>query len=136
MVFFLSKKFVEDLHDEQVRISPYDDLEGAYPEKLDSALNQPRMTFETPTGRVFLHSTIFDMAAAYGYHIAHGHVFVSCNKRTASAAMAAFLSLNGYDLVITDENEHVDVMVAVGEGRMSKQQLADWLRTVTRRKGD
>lgn len=128
MILFLSKSVVIKLHDEQVKKSPYDDLEGILnPDMLDSALNQPKMTIGGASGREFLHPTIFDMAAAYGFHLGRGHVFNSCNKRTAYSAMVTFLTLNKCDVIVEDENEHRNVMVAVAEGRMSKEQLVGQL---------
>jgi death-on-curing protein len=136
MVLFLPKSVVLHIQQEQVKNSPFDDVEGILnPDSLDSALNQPRMTISTTGGRAFLHPTIFDMAAAYGFHLCQNHAFVSCNKRTAYSTMVTFLRLNGFDIIVNNEEEHRDVMVAVAEGKMDKQQLADWLRTITRPKG-
>jgi prophage maintenance system killer protein len=45
--------------------------------------------------------------------------------------MVTFLRLNGFEIIVNNEEEHRDVMVAVAEGKIDKQQLANWLRTVT-----
>jgi hypothetical protein len=45
MVLFLPKSVVLHIQQEQVKNSPFDDVEGILnPDSLDSALNQPRMT--------------------------------------------------------------------------------------------
>jgi death-on-curing protein len=44
---------------------------------LESAVGMPRATF----GGEFLHSDIFEMAAAYAFHIAQNQPFVDGNKR-------------------------------------------------------
>lgn len=48
---------------------------------LDSALSQPQQTF---FGEL-LHSTIYEQAAAYLYHLAKNHAFVDGNKRVTLA---------------------------------------------------
>ncbi len=59
---------------------------------LISALGTPSATFD---GR-FLHDDLFEMAAAYLYHLARNHPFVDGNKRTAFAAALVFLWINGF----------------------------------------
>lgn len=71
-----------------------------------------------------------EVAALYGVAIARGHVFNDANKRTAFVSMAAFLELNGLDLVAAD-TEIVNTMVAVAEGEMDSDALAQWLRMRT-----
>ena len=53
---------------------------------LESALAQPRMTF---SGKA-VHKTVFDKAAAYGFHVCNNHPFIDGNKRTAFAATYTF----------------------------------------------
>lgn len=93
---------------------------------LESALHMPQAQF----GGEFLHSTIYEMAAVYGFHICKNHPFIDGNKRTTHAIMFLFLQLNGFDFQI-DEQEHYTVMMAVAKGEMTKQQLAQWLQKVT-----
>lgn len=61
---------------------------------LESALAQPQATF----GGEFLHTTIYEQAAAYLYHLAKNHPFLDGNKRTAFAVMDTFLRVNGCTL--------------------------------------
>jgi death-on-curing protein len=89
---------------------------------LESALAQPQVTF----GGELLHTTIYEQAAAYLYHIAMNHPFIDGNKRTAFAAMDTFLRLNGYSLNLTDEQAHRLVM-QVAQGRMSKAEVSTYL---------
>lgn len=90
---------------------------------LDSALAQPQATFFGE----FLHPTIFEQAAAYLYHIANNHPFVDGNKRTAFATMITFLSLNGYDLNLSEEQAYVLVM-RVAQGEMTKEEISGLLQ--------
>jgi death-on-curing protein len=56
---------------------------------LHSALATPQSSF----GGEFLHRDLFEMAAAYLYHIVQNHPFIDGNKRTGAAAAIIFLSM-------------------------------------------
>lgn len=71
-------------------------------------------------------STLFELAAAYGYGFARNHCFPDGNKRLALAAMDAFLMLNGQDLV-PDEAELVVIINEVAADEFSQEDLAEWL---------
>ena len=71
-------------------------------------------------------STLFDLAAAYGFGLARNHCFPDGNKRIALAAMDVFLMLNGQDLV-ADEAEAVVITKAIAAGEFSQADLAEWL---------
>ena len=90
---------------------------------LNSALAQPQMT----SGGKFLHKTIFDKAAAYGFHVCRNHPFVDGNKRIAFVLMDIFLKRNGYELEASEDEAYV-IMMALADGRLTKLQLAAWLR--------
>jgi death-on-curing protein len=94
---------------------------------LNSALAQPQMT----SGSKFLHKTIFDKAAAYGFHVCRNHPFVDGNKRIAFVLMDIFLQRNGYVLEAA-ENEAYVIMMALADGRLTKRQLAAWLKDRSR----
>src|ERR1041384_6333592 len=59
---------------------------------LESALSQPEMTF----GGKYRHRTLFEKAAAYGFHVCKNHPFVDGNKRVAFVLMDVFLQKNGW----------------------------------------
>ena len=61
---------------------------------LESALAQPRMTFESTE----LHLAIVDKASALGFSLIQNHPFVDGNKRTGHAAMEVFTVLNGFEI--------------------------------------
>ena len=71
-------------------------------------------------------STLFELAAAYGYGFARNHCFPDGNKRVALAAMDAFLMLNGQDLV-PDEADAVVILNEVAADEYSQEDLAVWL---------
>jgi death-on-curing protein len=91
---------------------------------LDAAIHVPQAQF----GGQFLHSTIFEMAAAYGFHLCQNHPFLDGNKRTAGMAMFTFLQRNELE-PIASESDYYVTMMAIATGNMSKDQLADWVRT-------
>jgi death-on-curing protein len=66
---------------------------------IEAAVAMPRQSF----GGEYLHRDIFEMAAAYGFHLAESQAFVDGNKRTGLAAAYAFLALNGYRLLERDD---------------------------------
>ncbi len=90
---------------------------------LESALASPRATF----GGGFLHETLPEMAAAYLYHLVRNHPFLDGNKRTGLAAAIAFLGLNDVWLD-GEEDELVDLVGGVAEGRLGKAEAAVYLK--------
>jgi len=125
MIRFLSEAIILAIHDDQIRL--YGGKYGVRDASaLDSALHMPQAQF---SGQ-FLHSTIFHMAAAYGFHLSQNHPFLDGNKRTAGMAMFTFLQLNDLEPTAT-EIDYYQAMMAVASGSMSKEQLTDWLQTAT-----
>ena len=115
---FLTVDEVEALHAEQLQL--FGGLAGIRDRAaLESAVGMPAVTFDGE----LLPPTVFDMAAAYAYHLAENHPFVDGNKRTALNAALVFLGLNGWDVDDPDERLY-GAMVSVANGEGSKQQLA------------
>jgi death-on-curing protein len=90
---------------------------------LSSAIAQPRITV---AGK-YRHRTIYDKAAAYGYHLSRNHPFVDGNKRIAFVVMDMFLQMNGRQIDATEEDAYT-IMSALAAGNVSKPALAKWLR--------
>ncbi|HXU30285.1 MAG TPA: type II toxin-antitoxin system death-on-curing family toxin [Thermoanaerobaculia bacterium] len=90
---------------------------------LASALGAPEATFDGE----YLHPTLFEMAAAYLFHLAKNHPFLDGNKRVALAAALAFLWLNDYE-VIADPQLLGDLVLAVATGGSSKADAATFFR--------
>ena len=90
---------------------------------LESALAQPKMT----VGGRFAHKTIFEKAAAYGYHLCKNHPFIDGNKRVAFVLMDIFLQKNGWEIVAHEE-ETYSVMMDLASGKLTKAHLATWLK--------
>ena len=115
---FLSLDEVLSLHEDQIR--RYGGSGGARDlGLLQSAMGSAAATY----GGVFLHETMFEMAAAYLYGICRNHPFIDGNKRTAVAAALTFLEMNGLEIE-AGENEFYDLVIGVAEGRVTKAAVA------------
>ena len=89
---------------------------------LESAVAMPH----SGSAGGYHHRSLFDMAAAYAFHIAENQPFVDGNKRAALAAALVFLELN--DVPIDDpKGKLYDAMMALGSKKTTKSQLADLL---------
>jgi death on curing protein len=121
---FLELSEILLIHD--VQISRFGGMHGIRDEGLlESALAQPKMTY---SGEL-LHSTIYEQASAYLYHIAKNHPFIDGNKRTAFAAIDVFLRMNGYVLGLTD-NQSYDLVLKVVQDDLGKEELANHIEHV------
>jgi death-on-curing protein len=117
---FLTVAQVERLH--QKSISRFGGASGVRDRGLfESAITQPRHTYYYANG------DLFDIAAAYAYHIAQAQACFDGNKRTGVAAAFLFLELNAV-LTNFDSMPLYEAMIAVAEKRMDKPQLAQLLR--------
>ena len=127
MIKFLEKSVLLTFHEDHLR--RYGGLSGIRDHGLlDSALAQPVATFDGE----YIYKDIFQMAAAYGYHLCSNHPFVDGNKRTALVAMYLFLFVNGHQL-IADKKSLYAIVMGVADGSIDKQQLADFLASNTRK---
>ena len=120
MTEWVTPAVVLAIHDQQ--IAEHGGLSGVRDlSLLESAFARP----ENLAG----HGTpdIADLAAAYAFGIARNHAFLDGNKRTSSVVTGTFLLLNGYDFT-ADEAARLPIWVALGEGKMTKNELAEWVR--------
>lgn len=78
-------------------------------------------------GGQYFHKDIFEMAAAYLYHIIMNHPFIDGNKRTGACAAHGFLFCNGI-LLSAEPNEFEAIVRGVAEGRVSKAEAAEFMR--------
>ena len=99
---------------------------------LQSALAMPAAGF----GGRYLHGDLYEMAAAYLFHIIQNHPFVDGNKRTGVVAALVFLALN--NVVIEAEVDDVERLVrAVAEGEAAKATVSEFFRKhAQEREGD
>lgn len=90
---------------------------------LSSAVAMPSASYSDK----FLHGDIFEMAAAYAFHISQNHPFIDGNKRTALASALVFLEMNGH--TIDDPKSMLyDAMITLATGKLGKSEFAQILR--------
>ena len=90
---------------------------------LESALAQPKMTFEGKE----LRPSLVEKAAALCYSIINNHPFLDGNKRVGHAAMEVFLVINGYEIeAAVDEQE--EIILNLASSKMDRSDFLDWLK--------
>jgi death-on-curing protein len=89
---------------------------------IGSALARPQATF----GGEDLYETIYNKAAALFHSLMFNHAFVDGNKRTTMTTTARFLSLNGYELDVS-QREFVDFPIKVENDHLDIEDIATWL---------
>lgn len=96
---------------------------------LESAVAMPQAGF----GDQYLHSSLFEMAAAYLFHIVKNHPFVDGNKRTGAMAAFTYLKLNNVTLNAR-ESKFERVVREVAEGAMGKEKIAEFFRKSSKKR--
>lgn len=97
-VLYLTVDQVIEYHDEALR--EFGGLDGIRStNQLSAAVLMPQQSAFGEDA----YSSIPQKAAAYGFFIAEAQAFIDGNKRSAAIAMEAFLLLNGYELLMPDE---------------------------------
>lgn len=121
-IVFLSLAEVVEIHTDQIQ--RYGGKEGVRDMNLlSSAVAMPPTSFSGS----FLHSDIYEMAAAYAFHICQNHPFIDGNKRTALASALVFLELNGISL-FDPKGKLYDAVIFLASGRLDKSEFAKILR--------
>lgn len=120
---FLTDAEVDEIHDEQIAL--HGGMDGTRdPDALDAAVHMAQQSF----GGTYVHSDLFEMAAAYLFHLCLDHPYVDGNKRTSAEAADAFLFMNGYELTAS-EDEYEELVLAAAQHRLTKSQIAEFLRS-------
>jgi len=117
---FLSREQVDELHDEA--LTNFGGTLGVRDAGLiDSALASSQNAYFCGRGDVF------DIAAAYAFHLAEAQGCLDGNKRAAVMAALAFLASNRCYRT-PDPQALYDAMIAIAEKRMTKTDLAGIFR--------
>ena len=124
--FFLVLTDVISIHKDQ--IERYGGQSGIHDMGLlQSALAMPQASFSGE----WLHRDLYEMDAAYVFHLSQNQPFVDGNKRTALACALVFLELN--DVSVTDpEGRLYSAMMDLANGLMGKLDFASVLRSLQR----
>ena len=114
-IVWLSRVQVEAFNEDQMR--QHGGLAGLRdPEALEAALARP------------INMSLYDgadlpaLAAAYAHGIVKNHPFLDGNKRTALAAAAVFLDLNGIELVL-DEQQAAKLIRSLATSDIDQTQI-------------
>ena len=121
---FLSVAEVLEIHSEQ--LDAYGGIHGIRDRTLlESAVMTPQASF----GGEYLHQDIFEMTAAYAFHIAENQPFLDGNKRTALVAALAFLDING-TIVLDPTGSLYSALIDIANRTADKGDLAVLLRSL------
>ncbi|MBV8436707.1 MAG: type II toxin-antitoxin system death-on-curing family toxin [Silvibacterium sp.] len=91
---------------------------------LESAIARPQSGY---------YSDVIEEAAAFWESLSQNHPFLDGNKRTAVAATAVFLRINGfgYKLRVTDAEAYAWMWERYETGTMQKEHIESWIRRHT-----
>lgn len=118
---WLSRVVVDAIHNDQLR--EHGGLPGIRDENaLESALARPQQKWHYAD-----RTDVPMLAAAYAFGLVRNHPYRDGNKRIGLLALITFLGLNGHDLAATDADVVAEIL-ALADGRVSEQALADWIR--------
>ena len=118
---WLSRVAVDAIQTEQVR--EHGGLPGVRDETaLESALARPRQKWHYAEN-----VDVAVLAAAYGFGLVKNYPYRDGNKRLGFLSIVTFLGMNDHDLDATDA-EVISEMLALADGRVSEEELADWIR--------
>jgi death-on-curing protein len=122
---FLRLEEAVEIHNDQIK--RYGGLPGIRDlELLKSAIAMPSVGF----GGAYLHTDIFEMAAAYLFHIVRNHPFIDGNKRSGAASAVVFLKMNGVALC-TEEETLVKLVFSIAEGKTDKAEIIKFIKEYT-----
>ena len=118
--YWLTVEEVVTIHDDLIR--EFGGSLGVLNEgALESTLSRPKQLAYYQS-----ESTIYELAAAYGYGLSKSHCFLDGNKRTALDVIVVFFLRNGYSLNAS-EVEAVEVIVKVATDKLYEIELANWI---------
>ncbi|ALX50035.1 hypothetical protein AOX59_16480 [Lentibacillus amyloliquefaciens] len=130
-VEYLELEDVIELHDQALK--DFGGIQGREPGKLEAKLALPMSGY----GDFERYPSIEEKASVYLYEMASGHCFSDGNKRTSFLSTFTFLDLNGFDLVVEDEEVYRFVLsVANDKTRPPFEEVVLWIRKHTHKRFD
>jgi death-on-curing protein len=125
---WLSRVVVDAIHHDQLR--EHGGLPGIRDDNvLESALARSQQKWHYAD-----HTDVPMLAAAYAFGLVKNHPYRDGNKRIGFLVMATFLGINGWEFSATDA-EVVAGIVALADGGMSEDDLVDWVRRHSSKRG-
>lgn len=118
---FVTREVLDDIHVDSLEL--FGGSPGVRDEGLvESALGAAQNTFYYGGG------DLFDVAAAYAFHIAQAQAFLDGNKRTGIGVALTFLEFNGVRSRV-DDGTLYSAMIAIADRTLDKPGLAKVLRS-------
>ncbi|HXM43854.1 MAG TPA: type II toxin-antitoxin system death-on-curing family toxin [Bryobacteraceae bacterium] len=125
--YFLTREQIDTIHRDQ--IEAYGGLHGLRSEHaLESAIAQPQNVYFYGDG------DLYEIAAAYAFHIAESQAYLDGNKRTGVQAAADFLEINGIDTSHLPELATYEAMIRIAKHELDRSGLGAFLRDVLKPK--
>src|SRR5580700_11259949 len=116
---FLSREIVDAIHEEQ--INAFGGLHGVRDENaLESAIMVAQNVYYYGGGDVF------EVAAAYAYHLAESQAYLDGNKRTGAQAALVFMEGCGVSCSRLPEQQTYEAMIKIATHEMSRADLAQF----------
>jgi death on curing protein len=120
---FLTREIVDAIHEEQIK--SFGGLYGVRDENaLESAIMAAQNVFHYGGGDVY------EVAAAYAFHLAESQAYLDGNKRTGVQAALVFLEGSGISCSRLPEDTTYDAMIKIASHTMNRSDLAEYFRTV------
>jgi death on curing protein len=120
-IYFLTLNDVLEIHIDQ--INRYGGERGIRDLGfLLSAIAQPSSTFNGQD----LHTTLYDKAGAYLYHICQNHPFIDGNKRAALVSSLMFLAMNNCPFDY-QEAPLEQLVLELAQGKIKKDAIATFV---------
>ena len=118
---WLTRVVIDAIHNDQLR--EHGGLPGIRDENvLESALARAKQKWHYADN-----TDVPMLAAAYAFGLVKNHPYRDGNKRIGFLAMVTFLGMSNYELEATDA-EVVAEIVALANGSVSEESLAEWIR--------
>ncbi len=125
---FLTYDLVNDLHETVVRfVSATESLAIRDDGLLRSALATPQQTWEG----AYVYGSLAEMAAAYLIGLCQNHPYENGNKRIGFTACSTFLRMNGYQLVLS-QDEAVQLTLDVVTHSRSREDVVSLIERAMR----
>ena len=122
---FLTQEQIQYLH--RLSLEVHGGQDGVRdPNAFASAVVQPHNTW------TYAHGDLFEIAAAYAFHLAESQAFIDGNKRTGMSAALVFLKINGVSIGAATETLHL-IMIQIAKGEAGKREFAALLRSLAAR---
>ena len=123
---FLTLDEVLEIHRDQ--IERYGGTLGVRDQALlESALAAPQSGF----GGHYLHGDLYEMSAAYLFHLVQNHPLLDGNKRVGAVTALTFLVMNGVETRIPNQ-ALAQMVLSVAQGKMEKAAIAEFFREHSR----